>query len=226
MKKKNLERERLKPLKETFKESLSPTTFIIYNTTPESIWNSFNPKITPFKESWRKNNSSSKVGNELTLNLKRKSSIKCQKEKEEGPLNVRRNLEASFNKIAQDFIELCEEKSSRKFKQNYEKGENIEEKKGNIENLKIDLKQKRHEKIKKKKLENNTQKLEFFSTPFPPEKIIQQKMNENVITQEIEPQSRQEIVSTIVHKNLIEKMRKKNQEVLGDIEKIEIQIKK
>jgi len=231
-----LEREyRMRAVKETLKESLSPTTFIIYNNNnAESIFNGLTKARTPLKESNKKQAASFKNISESVSDTKRRNSVKSHREKEESNTMVSRNLEASFNRIAQDLmIEASEKKVRRPNKTTERLVGSVEEKREGFESIKIDLKKELLKKKKKKKVvaEKAEEKIVITTTA---EKAIPKKLNEeadslknNNVAPQVQTKGSQEVKEkNVVNQQLIETMRKKNKEVLGDIEEIDIQIQR
>jgi len=224
-----LEREhRMRAVKEALKESLSPTTFIIYNNNhAESILNGLTKARTPLKESNKKQAASFKNISESVSDTKRRNSVKSYREKEESTTMVSRNLEASFNRIAQDLmmIEASEKKVRRPTKTTERLVGSVEEKREGFESIKIDLKKELLKKKKKKKVVAEDKSVVTV------EKVIPKKSTEEIDPLQIAPQvqvkeSKEVKEKNIVNQQLIETMRKKNKEVLGDIEEIDIQIQR
>ncbi len=226
----------MRAVKETLKESLSPTTFIIYNNniTEQPIWNgpSAAKVRTPLRESSRKQTASLKNVNESVSDAKRRNSVKSYREKDESNQMVSRNLEASFNRIAQDLIEASDKKPARRSnKANERLVGSVEEKREVYESIKIDLKKELLKKKKKKKAATPPEKVEKVEEKV--EKVAPKKLAEEVKTQELQQKNAilqaqvQEMQEkSKVNQQLIEDMRKKNQEVLGDIEDIDMQIQR
>lgn len=235
MRKNEIEREyRMRAVKETLKESLSPTTFIIYNNniTEQPIWNgpSAAKVRTPLRESSKKQTASLKNVNESISDAKRRNSVKSYREKDESNQMVSRNLEASFNKIAQDLIEASEKKPTRRSNKGNERlVGSVEEKREAYESIKIDLKKELLKKKKKKKVEKVEEKpvnavVEKVTPKKPPEEVDPQALQQKNNILQAQAQEIQQ--KTMVNQKLIENMRKKNKEVLGDIEEIDMQIQR
>ena len=226
----------MRSVKDTLRPSASPNTFIIYNNNmTEKPWSGGQARLgTPAKENnkLKRLPSSVKAGSDSASDAKRRNSLKANSEKEEANAVVKRNLESSFNKIAQDWQDSNNGRGFRKIRVKAETFTgSVDEKKDVFENIKIDLKKEVSKKKKKKRtaitqIQVQVQEQEPEHT-VNLEKMIQKRtsedlgllMNRNRELNEIKEERK-------VNLELINHMRKKNKAVLSDIEEIDVQIQK
>lgn len=227
----------MRSVKDSLRPNASPNTFIIYNNNnaTDGVWNGLNQARvgTPAKENnkTKRPPSSFKTGSDSASDAKRRNSAKVNKEKDDYNAAVKRNLEASFNRIAQD---LSEANDGRGFKRMRVKAEtftgSVDEKRDAFDNIKIDLKKIVAKKKKKKRTTEITAHVVHVQIPdseqiMKPEKMVQKRASEDIslLMSRKRSETKEE---QKVNMELINHMRKKNQAVLSDIEEIDYQIKK